>query len=38
MIDRIVHHAEVITVKSSSYRPKNTNTTLSSEKEENKAQ
>ena len=38
MIDRIVHHAEVITLKGGSYRLKNTNTTLPSEKEENKAQ
>jgi len=38
MIDRIVHHAEVITLKGSSYRLKNTNTTLPSEKQENKAQ
>jgi DNA replication protein DnaC len=38
MIDRIVHHAEVITLKGGSYRLKNTNTTLPSEKQENKAQ
>ncbi len=38
MIYRIVHHAEVITLKGSSYRLKNTNTTLPNEKQENKAQ
>jgi len=38
MIDRIVHHAEVITLKGSSYLLKNTNTTLPREKEKNKAQ
>jgi hypothetical protein len=38
MIDRIVHHAEVITLKGSNYRLKNTNTTLPSEKQKNKAQ
>ncbi len=38
MIDRIVHHAEVITLKGSSYRLKNTSMTLPSEKQENKAQ
>lgn len=38
MIDRIVHHAEVITLKGNSYRLKNTKTTLPSEKQENKAE
>jgi len=38
MIDRIVHHAEAITHKGSSYRLKNTNTTLPTEKYEYKAQ
>jgi DNA replication protein DnaC len=38
MIDRIVHHAEVITLKGNSYRLKNTKTTLPNEKQENKAE
>ena len=38
MIDRIVHHAEVITLKGNSYRLKDTPTRLASEKPENKAQ
>jgi len=37
MIDRIVHHAEVLTLKGNSYRLKDTNLTLPSEKTENKA-
>ncbi len=35
---RIVHHAEVITLKGNSYRLKDTLTRLASEKPENKAQ
>jgi DNA replication protein DnaC len=39
MIDPIVHHADVITLKSSSYRLKNTGIdTLPSERAENTAQ
>jgi len=38
MIDRIVHHAEVITLKGSNYRLENTSKTLPSENQENKAQ
>jgi DNA replication protein DnaC len=38
MIDRIVHHAEVITLKGNSYRLKNAKTTLPSAKQENKAE
>ena len=37
MIDRIVHHAEVITLKGNSYRLKDTKLTLPSERTENKA-
>ena len=37
MIDRIVHHAEVLTLKGNSYRLKDTKLTLPSEKTENKA-
>jgi len=36
-IDRIVHHAEVLTLKGNSYRLKDTKWTLPSEKIENKA-
>lgn len=37
MIDRIVHHAEVLTLKGHSYRMKDTKLTLPSERAENKA-
>jgi DNA replication protein DnaC len=37
MIDRIVHHAEVLTLKGNSYRLKDTKLTLPSERNENKA-
>ena len=37
MIDRIVHHAEVLTLKSNSYRLKDTKLTLPREKTENMA-
>jgi DNA replication protein DnaC len=37
MIDRIVHHAEVLTLKGHSYRLKDTKLTLPSERNENKA-
>jgi DNA replication protein DnaC len=37
MIDRIVHHAEVLTLKGNSYRLKDTKLTLPSERSENKA-
>ena len=38
MIDRIVHHADVITLKENSCRLKDTPTRLASEKPKNKAQ
>jgi len=38
MIDRIVHHAQVISLKGSNYRLENTSKTLPSENQENKAQ
>ncbi len=37
MIDRIVHHADVLTLKGHSYRLKDTKLTLPFEREENKA-
>ena len=37
MIDRIVHHAEALTLKGHSYRMKDTKLTLPSERAENKA-
>ena len=37
MIDRIVHHAEVITLKGNSYRLKDTKLTLPSARDENQA-
>ena len=37
MIDRIVHHAEVLTLKGNSYRLKDTKLTRHSEENENKA-